>query len=90
MSKVYLLIPFDKKDDIKKSEKISWDAERKLWYCDTLTEGLKEYELFMVDIPFDDKDRLKTELKSMKWMSAEKIWAINAGDYKKHYKEIPV
>lgn len=90
MSKVYLLIPFELKEELKKNEKISWDSNRKLWFCNQLTDGLRKYELFMVDISFDDKDKLKTELKSMRWVSNEKIWAINREDYVKLYGKEPV
>lgn len=90
MSKVYLLFSYDLKEELKANEKISWDSNRKLWYCNQLTDGLKKYELFMVDIPFDDKDKLKTELKSMKWLSNEKVWAINRYDYVKLYGKEPV
>jgi hypothetical protein len=82
MTKNYLLIPFNKKEEVKKTEKISWDADRKLWYCSELTEGLKKYEIYMVDIAFDEKDTWKPLLKSMKWLSDEKIWAISSEDYK--------
>ena len=33
----YLLIPFDKKDEIKKDHPIKWDVAKKLWYFDTVT-----------------------------------------------------
>ena len=35
--KEYLLIPFDKKDEIKKDYPIKWDVAKKLWYFDTVT-----------------------------------------------------
>ena len=36
-TKEYLLIPFDKKDEIKKDYPIKWDVAKKLWYFDTVT-----------------------------------------------------
>ena len=33
----YLLIPFNKKDDIKKDYPIKWDVDKKQWYFDTIT-----------------------------------------------------
>ena len=33
----YLLIPFNKKDEIKKDYPIKWDVAKKQWYFDTLT-----------------------------------------------------
>ena len=90
MSKIYLLIPYELKEELKANEKISWDSNRKLWFCNQLTDGLKKYELFMADIPYDDKDRLKAELKSMKWLGNEKVWAINRQDYVNFYGKEPV
>lgn len=82
MTKIYLLIPFDKKEELKKSEKITWDKERKLWYCSELTEGLKPYEKIIVDIKFEFKDLWKQHLKSMKWIPDEKSWSISSEDTK--------
>jgi len=36
----YLLIPFDKKDEIKKDHPIKWDVAKKLWYFDTVENGV--------------------------------------------------
>ena len=80
--KIFLLVPFEIKDNLKKTEKISWDKDEKLWYCETLTNGLEKYELKYINIEYKDKDLWKTKLKSMKWLKDEKIWGISVDDYK--------
>ncbi len=43
--KIYLLIPYEKKDELKKLYKIKWDAKTKLWYIAEMVEGLRPYAI---------------------------------------------
>ena len=79
-NKIYLLIPFEIKDKIKETESIFWDVERKLWYCTELTEGLKDYEMYLVDIEYMEKDFWKEKLKSMKWNCHFESWMVDKND----------
>ena len=84
-NKIYLLIPFKIKDTIKESESIFWDVERRLWYCTELTDGLKDYEMNLVDIEYMEKDFFKEKLKSMKWNSHFKSWMVDKNDSQIYY-----
>ena len=67
MTKIYLLVPYEIKDTLKKTEKILWDTDAKMWYCEEITEGLKDNEIRYIDIEYMDKEEWKVKLKSMKW-----------------------
>ena len=67
-NKILLLIPYELKDELKKTEKIFWNTDKKLWCCNKLTKGLKDYDLKFVDIDYTEKDEWKLKLKSMKWI----------------------
>ena len=100
----YLLIPFDKKDEIKKVNPIKWDVAKKLWYFDTLTpyfskgktelqnglpQGLEQYRIHSLSteqVPYDDKDFVKTQFKSMVWNTLNECWNMNEKDYKRFLK----
>ena len=81
MTKIYLIVPYEIKDNLKKTEKILWDTDMKMWYCEELTEGLKDYEIRYIDIGYLDKDEWKLKLKSMKWDKIEKCWMVNNKDF---------
>lgn len=85
--KTYLLVPFDLKDELKKTEKISWDADKKLWYCLKITEALKRYVAFFVDVEYDEKDEMKAKYKSLRWNSSLKSWLVNEEDFQKMKKD---
>ena len=78
--KTYLLIPFELKDDLKKTYKIKWDAKLKLWFVDKMEEGLNKYKIVPMDIRYDDKDFYKSKLKSLKWDAAKRNWICSVED----------
>ena len=96
----YLLIPFDKKDEIKKDHPIKWDVAKKLWYFDTITpyyskgnggprnglpQDLEQYRIHSLSteqVPYDEKDFVKKEFKSMVWNPLNSCWNMNEKDYK--------
>ena len=84
--RTYLLVPFDLKDELKK-EGIKWDAEKKLWYCLKITETLKPYVGFFVDVEYDEKDEMKEKYKSLKWNGALKSWLVLGEDFEKMKKD---
>ena len=97
----YLLIPFNKKDEIKKDYPIKWDVAKKQWYFDTLTpyyskanaepknglpQELEQYRIHSLSteqVPYDDKDFVKTHFKSMVWNELNECWRMNEKDYKR-------
>lgn len=85
MTQIYLLVPFEIKDKIKETESISWDKERKLWYCEVLTKGLEQYEMNCIDLHYLDRDIWKPKLKSLKWLKDTKKWVVNKEDFKTFY-----
>ena len=89
MNKIYLHIPYESKDEFKKTYSIKWDTEKKLWYCDKdkFEKGLHPYELVYVDISYDDKDYYKKMLKSMRWDNDAKEWRISKQDYEIYSKK---
>lgn len=81
--KKYLLIPFDKKDELKVKYKIKWDVEKKMWYIeDDIPEELNIYTIKKIKLDYADKDILKKRFNSMRWEPIEKIWICSLEDYK--------
>jgi hypothetical protein len=79
--KIYLLVPYEKKDEFKELYKIKWDAKTKLWYIGEMVDGLKPYTIMKIQVEYDDKDFLKTKYKSMRWHTADKTWTCSYEDY---------
>jgi hypothetical protein len=79
--KTYLLIPFDKKDELKKLHKIRWDAEKKLWYSNKDNEDLKQYQIKKIVIPYESKDIMKERYKDIRFEKETKSWLISPNDY---------
>jgi hypothetical protein len=71
-NKIYLLVPYEKKDELKKLYKIKWDAETKLWYVGEMVEGLKPYAIMKIQVEYDDKDLCKSKYKSMRCNTLDK------------------
>jgi hypothetical protein len=78
--KIYLSIPFELKDELKKAYTIKWDAKKKSWFSDKMEEGLNKYKTVPIDIEYDDKDHYKSLLKSMKWDASNKTWTCSIED----------
>jgi hypothetical protein len=85
--KIYLLIPYEKKDELKQLHKIRWDAKLKLWFVDEMVEALKPYTKVQIEVDYDDKDYYKGLLKSMKWDAIGKTWSCSLKDSKIFYEE---
>jgi len=83
--RTYILAPFDLKDELKK-EGIKWDAEKKLWYSLEITEKLKPFVAFFVDVKYDEKDEMKEKYKSLKWNPSFKSWLVLKEDFEKMKK----
>lgn len=75
------------KDELKKTYKIKWDADKKLWYYEgeKIIDGLKKYTIKKIDIDYDDKDEYKLNYKSLKWDAKIKTWLCSLEDYNKIY-----
>jgi hypothetical protein len=72
MTKHYLYCKFEEKEKLKELGG-KWDADVKKWYCDTMTEKLKEYREVNVTVPYDQKDSYK-EKYSIRWSPDCKSW----------------
>ena len=70
--KHFLYVKFEQKEEIK-SLGAKWDEVAKKWYCESMTEKLKEYREVNVTIPFDEKDKYKSQF-SIRWSPDEKSW----------------
>lgn len=80
-NKIFLLVPYDKKDELKKLYNIKWDNERKLWYINEMVEGLKPYTIMKIQVEYVDKDFCKSKFKSMRWHTMDKTWICSYDDY---------
>ena len=85
--RIYLLVPFDLKDELKKTEKILWDTKKRLWYCLKITETLKPYVAFFVDVEYDEKDEMKEKYKSLRWNRTFKSSLVVEEDFEKMKKD---
>jgi hypothetical protein len=90
MSRIYLNIPYENKDELKKTYSIKWDTDKKLWYCEKekFEDGLKPYELVYVSIDYDLKDEYKKKIKSMQWDKDAKEWRITRKEYDEIYLKL--
>lgn len=57
----YLLVPYEKKDTMKRQFGLRWDMNRKLWYTNRTCgfEEIRKYEIIMLTVPFEKKDYVK-------------------------------
>ena len=81
-----LCIPYSEKDELKKSHKIRFDPEKKIWYilCNKeLPDGLKKYKKMYVEVDYDDKDIMKKKYKSLRFDFDEKSWYCSLEDFEK-------
>jgi hypothetical protein len=58
MTKHFLYCKFEEKEKLKELG-AKWDVDVKKWYCDTMTEKMKEYREVNVTVPYDQKDSYK-------------------------------
>ena len=79
--KIFLLVPYEKKDELKQLYNIKWDAKSKLWYIGEMVEGLESYKIMKIQVEYDDKDLLKSKYKSMRWQTIDKTWTCSYEDY---------
>jgi hypothetical protein len=69
--RIYLAVPFDKKDSLKGC--IRWDSEKMLWYTYKYQKGIiDKYDLVYLNVPYDSKDEAK-QLGAI-WHSDRKQW----------------
>ena len=87
-NKIYLLVPYDKKDELKKLYNIKWDNDKKLWYTNEMIEGLKPYTIIKIQVEYDDKDLCKSKFKSMRWRTIDKTWICSCEDYMEFIKKV--
>ena len=80
-NKIYLLVPYDKKDELKNLYNIKWDTNTKLWYIGEMVEGLKPYTIMKIQVEYADKDLFKSKYKSMRWHTIDKTWTCSYDDY---------
>ena len=79
--KIFLLVPYEKKDELKTLYKIKWDIKTKLWYIGEMVEGLEPYKIMKIQVEYDDKDDYKLRYKSMRWQTTDKTWTCSYEDY---------
>ena len=87
VNKIYLLVPYEKKDELKKLYNIKWDATTKLWYISEMVEGLKPYTIMKIQVEYDDKDLCKSKYKSIRWHTIDKTWTCSYEDYQNFIKK---
>lgn len=83
MGKIYLLVPYEKKNELKELYIIKWDAKSKLWFIDEMIDELKPYTIMKIQVEYDDKDIFKSRYKSMRWHTTDKTWTCSYEDYEK-------
>ena len=86
--KIYLLIPFEKKDELKKLHKIRWDTEKKLWFIGEIVEDLKPYQIKKIVIPYESKDIVKEKYKNIRFEKETKSWLFSLNDYNDYCRKI--
>ena len=84
--KIFLLVPYEKKDELKALYKIKWDTQAKLWYTYEMVEALEPYKIMKIQVEYEDKDDYKLRYKSMRWQTTDKTWTCSYEDYIKVIK----
>ena len=78
-----ILIPFELKDEIKKTSNIVWNAEEKSWYCNKITPELEDYEIIPVAFDYkNDREVMRKNFKSLRYNPKSKLWEMNKKDFK--------
>jgi len=81
MVNIYVVAPYELKDDIK-TQKGRWDPERRMWYfIDRIPNEFKKYEMMYVDIPYSEKDEYKENHKSLRWEPESRKWICSLEDF---------
>lgn len=86
MSRCDLCIPFSEKDELKKTHKIKFDTDKKIWYIfcnEDLPDDLKKYKRMNVDIDYNDKDIMKKRFNSLRFDFIQKNWYCSLEDFEK-------
>lgn len=81
--RTYLLVPFDKKEELKQSGGI-YDKSLRFWYIPSreIPDNLKQYEVKVIDIPKDyDIEILKKEMPSMTYDKTKRVWICKELEY---------
>ena len=83
MTKIFLQVPFNQKDEAKKAG-AKWDTEEKEWYCEgDITPELKKWTKCDVAVAPHDKENLKALFPSIKWNKKLYKWECSLEDYNK-------
>ena len=76
MNPLSVLIPFEKKNELKLRYKLHWNNESKLWECgnDRIynMNGMMPYHIEFIPVSFSNKEKAKK--LGCKWSPTEKAW----------------
>ena len=77
-SKVYLHVPFEEKDDVKRVGG-RWDPGAKKWYIPSLhpQAGFEHWKVCYLNVPFAEKEEAKA--KGAMWDNNAQKWFVNQG-----------
>jgi len=83
MNPLSVLIPFEKKDELKLRYKLKWNNDEKLWECGNERiynmNGMLPYHIEPISVSFENKENAKR--LGCKWYHKEKFWYISLGAY---------
>jgi hypothetical protein len=83
MNPLSVLIPFEKKDELKLRYKLKWNDDTKLWECRNERiynmNGMFPYHIEPIIVSFKNKENAKK--LGCKWFPKEKFWYISLGAY---------
>lgn len=83
MNPMSVLIPFEKKDELKLRYKLKWNNDVKLWECGSERiynmNGMFPYHIEPIIVSFANKENAKK--LGCKWYPKEKFWYTSLGSY---------
>lgn len=86
MTTQYLLIPYDRKDELKSMYKLKWDDKLKLWGTNSQKtyNKLSEFHIIELNVPFKNKDKVKAlgaKWSGKSWVTSRKNYDTNKDAY---------
>jgi hypothetical protein len=89
-AKLYLAIPFSRKDELKRMFRLKWDATTKMWMAPTQTvynnEHVRPFHIITLGVLYDHKDAAKVlgaKWNGTQWYVSRQVYGLYRDEWKR-------